>query len=197
MQFDIFFSISQTPVDGVTPDEATSSRTSSSRWRPRMHWASARRGRRVAPVDRGPEAACQCGRPALAGRDRSEHGHLSDGPCGLSSDQEHPRRLGGHEPGLQRRPINGLSRLRPSAPCTHGSRRAAAALHRVLCWAIPVHESCIRNQPRNAVEEAAWPALRGQVFAEACEIFLRLVRGDTLASADVRETWLSRANFPG
>ena len=50
-------------------------------------------------------------------------------------------------------------------------------------------------QPRNAVEEAAWPALRGQVFAEACEIFLRLVRGDTLASADVRETWLSRANF--
>ena len=33
------------------------------------------------------------------------------------------------------------------------------------------------------------------MFAEACEIFLRLVRGDTLASADVRETWLSRANF--
>ena len=31
--------------------------------------------------------------------------------------------------------------------------------------------------PRDAVEEAAWPALRGQVFAEASEIFLRLLNG--------------------
>ena len=30
--------------------------------------------------------------------------------------------------------------------------------------------------PRNAVEEAAWPALRGQIFMEAAEIFLRLLR---------------------
>jgi alkanesulfonate monooxygenase SsuD/methylene tetrahydromethanopterin reductase-like flavin-dependent oxidoreductase (luciferase family) len=49
--------------------------------------------------------------------------------------------------------------------------------------------------PRNPVEEAAWPALRGQVFAEACEIFLRLLRGDTLSSADVSPTILTRANF--
>ena len=31
--------------------------------------------------------------------------------------------------------------------------------------------------PRNSVEEAAWPALRGQIFMEASEIFLRLLRG--------------------
>jgi len=49
--------------------------------------------------------------------------------------------------------------------------------------------------PRNDVERAAWPALRGQVFGEACEIFLRLLRGDTLASNDIRETWLTRDNF--
>lgn len=49
--------------------------------------------------------------------------------------------------------------------------------------------------PRNAVEEAAWPALRGQIFWEAAEIMLRLVRGDTICSDDIRETMLTRANF--
>jgi alkanesulfonate monooxygenase SsuD/methylene tetrahydromethanopterin reductase-like flavin-dependent oxidoreductase (luciferase family) len=49
--------------------------------------------------------------------------------------------------------------------------------------------------PRNAVEEAAWPALRGQIFIEAAEIFLRLLRGDTFASDDIRSTVLTRANF--
>ena len=49
--------------------------------------------------------------------------------------------------------------------------------------------------PRNAVEEAAWPALRGQIFWEAAEIMLRLVRGDTICSDDIRETVLTRANF--
>ena len=49
--------------------------------------------------------------------------------------------------------------------------------------------------PRNAVEEAAWPALRGQIFWEAAEIMLRLVRGDTICSDDIRKTVLTRANF--
>jgi hypothetical protein len=49
--------------------------------------------------------------------------------------------------------------------------------------------------PRNEVEAAAWPALRGQIFAEATEIFLRLLRGEALSSDDIRETWLTRANF--
>ena len=49
--------------------------------------------------------------------------------------------------------------------------------------------------PRDAVEEAAWPALRGQIFIEAAEVFLRLLRGDTFSSEDVRQTILTRANF--
>ena len=49
--------------------------------------------------------------------------------------------------------------------------------------------------PRNAVEEAAWPALRGQIFLEAAEIFLRLLRGDVINSTQIRSTVLSRANF--
>ena len=49
--------------------------------------------------------------------------------------------------------------------------------------------------PRDAVEEVAWPALRGQVFAEASEIFLRLLNGEVVSSDMIRPTVLSRANF--
>ena len=49
--------------------------------------------------------------------------------------------------------------------------------------------------PRDAVETAAWPALRGQIFWEAAEIFLRLLRGDTISSDDIRPTMLTRDNF--
>ena len=49
--------------------------------------------------------------------------------------------------------------------------------------------------PRDSVEQAAWPALRGQIFAEACEIFLRLLNGEVLSSETVRRTVLSRENF--
>jgi hypothetical protein len=49
--------------------------------------------------------------------------------------------------------------------------------------------------PRNAVEEAAWPALRGQIFMEAGEIFLRLLRGDVVNSESTYSTILTRANF--
>ena len=49
--------------------------------------------------------------------------------------------------------------------------------------------------PRNPLEEAAWPALRGQIFWEAAEIMLRLVRGDTICSDDIRKTILTSANF--
>lgn len=49
--------------------------------------------------------------------------------------------------------------------------------------------------PRTPLEEAAWPALRSQIFLEASEIFLRLLRGDTVSSQTVRKTTLTRKNF--
>tara|TARA_Y100001970_G_scaffold43717_1_gene54531 strand:+ start:14906 stop:16153 length:1248 start_codon:yes stop_codon:yes gene_type:complete len=49
--------------------------------------------------------------------------------------------------------------------------------------------------PRDDVEEASWPALRGQVFAEASEIFLKLLRGDVVSTGDIGETVLTRENF--
>ena len=49
--------------------------------------------------------------------------------------------------------------------------------------------------PRDIVEEAAWPALRGLIFGEACEIFLRLLNGEIVNSNTVRKTMLTRSNF--
>jgi alkanesulfonate monooxygenase SsuD/methylene tetrahydromethanopterin reductase-like flavin-dependent oxidoreductase (luciferase family) len=49
--------------------------------------------------------------------------------------------------------------------------------------------------PRDIVEEAAWPALRGQIFAEASEIFLRLLNGEIISTKKIRKTTLSRENF--
>ena len=49
--------------------------------------------------------------------------------------------------------------------------------------------------PRDAVEEAARPALRGQIFSEASEIFLRLLNGEVVSSESVPATTLKRENF--
>lgn len=50
-------------------------------------------------------------------------------------------------------------------------------------------------RPRNAMEAAAWPVLKGKIFQEATEIFLRLLKGEVLASKDVRPKTLSRKDF--
>lgn len=51
-------------------------------------------------------------------------------------------------------------------------------------------------RPRSKTEEVAWPALRGLVFKQATEIFLRLLRGDVLGTKDLATPlWLTRKNF--
>ncbi len=49
--------------------------------------------------------------------------------------------------------------------------------------------------PRDAVEEAAWPVVKNKIFEEATEIFLRLLRGEVLSSDAVTKRWLSRPDF--
>ncbi|MDE0585902.1 MAG: luciferase [Planctomycetota bacterium] len=49
--------------------------------------------------------------------------------------------------------------------------------------------------PRNAVEEAAWPALKGMIFREAAHTFLRLLSGETISSDDIPVTTLAREHF--
>ncbi len=48
---------------------------------------------------------------------------------------------------------------------------------------------------RDAVEAAAWPALKGKILQEAATIFLRLLAGEILSSADSPQTTLRRADF--
>src|SRR3954464_3146943 len=49
--------------------------------------------------------------------------------------------------------------------------------------------------PRNAVEEAAWPVGKNRIFEEATEIFLRLLRGETLNSSMIANRSLQRKDF--
>lgn len=49
--------------------------------------------------------------------------------------------------------------------------------------------------PRNEMEKAAWPALRGKVFREANEIFLRFLKSEVFSSQEVRAQTLKRADF--
>jgi len=49
--------------------------------------------------------------------------------------------------------------------------------------------------PRNDLEKAAWAVLKGKVFQEATEIFLRLLKGEVLASKDVKAKSLKATDF--
>src|SRR5688572_11655493 len=49
--------------------------------------------------------------------------------------------------------------------------------------------------PRNAVEAAAWPVVKNKIFEEATEIFLRLLNGEILNSQKIAPRSLRRADF--
>jgi len=50
-------------------------------------------------------------------------------------------------------------------------------------------------RPRNALEKAGWPAVKGKILLEATEIFLRLLKGEKISRADVTMQSLTRADF--
>jgi alkanesulfonate monooxygenase SsuD/methylene tetrahydromethanopterin reductase-like flavin-dependent oxidoreductase (luciferase family) len=49
--------------------------------------------------------------------------------------------------------------------------------------------------PRDPVESAAWPVVKNKIFEEATEIFLRLLKGETLNSGSIGTRALRRADF--
>ena len=49
--------------------------------------------------------------------------------------------------------------------------------------------------PRDIVEEASWPVMRSKIFREACEIFLRLLSGEIVNSESIAKTILERSDF--
>jgi len=51
-------------------------------------------------------------------------------------------------------------------------------------------------RPRSQTEEAAWPVIRGLVFKQATEIFLKLLRGDVIGTKNLETPlWLTRKLF--
>ena len=49
--------------------------------------------------------------------------------------------------------------------------------------------------PRSPVEQAAWPVVKNRIFRQATEIFLRLIRGDVLSSDEIEPIVLERVDF--
>ncbi len=49
--------------------------------------------------------------------------------------------------------------------------------------------------PRNKTEEIAWPVVKGKIFMEAVEVFMRTLKGECLSSEDVTPKVMTRKNF--
>ncbi len=197
MDFDVFFSISQTPVDGVTPSDATMFRNFMEQ---------------VEAADSLGYGTAWIAEAHLSTEVQKLHKNAVvphwQGEIGLNTDVfQIAHKVFSRTKNIQVGSAV-MNLVCNGGPIARAEQIAAfCTLHgldpeeqRRLCIGFSAGRFQFMNRaygvvPRNEVEAAAWPALRGQVFAEACEIFLRLLRGDTLASTDVRETWLSRANF--
>lgn len=197
MDYDVFFSISQTPVQGVMPDEATMFRNFFDQveaadelgygvaWIAESHLSS-----EVQKTNRNPVIP-----------------HWQ-GEVGLNVDflqlthkvYQRTKRI---ETGSAIMNI-----LCMGGPVAHAERVSAfLALHgldpeetRRIHVGFAAGRFDFMNRasgivPRNAMEAAAGRALKGKIFSEASEKFLRLLLGEELASEDVAKRTLTRADF--
>lgn len=197
MQLDVFFSISQTPVAGYTPDEATMLRNFFEQVR-----AADALGYGTAWV-----AEAHLSTEVQQRHPRAVVPHWK-GEIGLNTDLFQLA----HHVFRQTRQIEVGSAvtnlLCNGGPVARAEQVAAfAALHgldpaerRRLRFGFSAGRFEFMNRayginPRDALEAAAWPVLRGHIFAEACEVFLRLLNGEAIAGIDGRETHLERSQF--
>jgi alkanesulfonate monooxygenase SsuD/methylene tetrahydromethanopterin reductase-like flavin-dependent oxidoreductase (luciferase family) len=197
MKFDVFFSICQTPVAGSMPDEATMLRNFFEQvqaadklgygcaWVAESHLSTEvqKQNRRpVVPHFQGEVGLnvdiCQLAHQVFACTERIEVGAaVMNIVCN-----------GG--------PISAAERL--AAFCAlHGLNEDETRRLRIgfAAGRFEFMNRAYGVDHRDAVEEAAWPAYKGQMFREACHIFLHLLRGDVISSDDIPRTVLSRANF--
>ena len=197
MEYDVFFSISQTPVDGRMPSEAemftnffdevvaADELGFGTAWLAESHFSTEVQKRHVNPVVPHWQGEVglntdflQLSREVFYRTRRIETGSavmnilVNGGPVAAAERIAAFLALHGLDPEEFRRIHVGFAAGR----FDFMSRTTGVA-------------------PRNGVEDAAWPALKGKIFAEAAEIFLRLIRGDVLQSDQVRETTLTRADF--
>lgn len=197
MEFDIFFSISQTPVGGVTPSESV---------------MFSNFFEQVEAADTLGYGTAWVAESHLSTEVQKQHAGAVvphwQGEIGLNTDIFQMA----HKVFARTKNIHVGSAVMNlvcnGGPVARAEQVAAfCSLHgldpeeqRRLCIGFSAGRFQFMNRaygivPRNEVEAAAWPALRGLVFAEATEIFLRLLSGEALSSDDIRETWLTRANF--
>ncbi|MEQ1502835.1 MAG: LLM class flavin-dependent oxidoreductase [Myxococcota bacterium] len=197
MQYDIFFSICQTPVRGVTPSEAQMFRNFFAQveaadelgygvaWVAESHLSSQVQKRSSQPV--------------------IPHW---EGEVGLNVDL---LQLANHVFARTRRIEVGSAIMNivcNGGPVAAAERIAAfLALHgldaserRRIHVGFAAGRFDFMNRaygigPRSEVERAAWGVVKGQLFRRAAEVFVRLLRGDELASDDVPPITLTRDLF--
>lgn len=197
MRFDIFFSICQTNVDGVMPDEKTMFRNFFEQVR--LADALGFGTGWVAET----HLSCQ-----IQKRNPGAVIPQFEGEIGLNTDILQMA----HKVFAQTKRIHIGSAIR-NILCNGGPMAHAEAIRMFLSLhgledsetrlldigfasgRFPFSNVPYGIRPRDAVEVAAWPALRGQIFLEATEIFLRFLRGDIFSSKDVSPKVLRRANF--
>ena len=197
MDFDIFLSISQTPVDGVTPDENTMYTNFfeqlesadklgfGTAWVAQAHLSTEVQKNNKQPVVphwQGEVGLCtDFFQLAHLMFSRTKNIHVGSavmsllthgGPVGIAERVGAFLALHGLDENEKRKLRIGFSA---------GRFEFMARPYGIV--------------PRDIVEEAAWPALRGQIFAEASEIFLKLLNGEIVNSKDIRKTILTRSNF--
>lgn len=197
MQFDIFFSISQTPVDGTLPSEAEMFRNLFHQveaadalgygvaWFAESHLSSEVQKRNARPVIPHWEGEVglnvdfvQLCHQVFHRTRRIEAGSAimnilcNGGPVAAAERVAYLLALHGLNPDERRRVHVGF----------------AAGRFDFMNRAYGIG-------PRNPLEEAAWPVLKGQIFREAATIFCRLLRGDVVHSDEIAPTVLTRDLF--
>lgn len=197
MLFDIFFSICQTPVDGVQPSE----RAMFSNFFDQVQ-AADELGYGVAWVAES-HLSCEV-------QKKNPHAVIPNfkGEIGLNTDilllaphifaRTKKIEIGSAikslfcngGPVAHAESVKTFLNLQQFTPDAHRKLHLGVAAGR-----FPFSSAPYGIVPRSEVEKAAWPALKGKIFAEALEVFLRFLRGDIFSSDEVRPTRLSRADM--
>lgn len=197
MQFDIFFSISQTPVDGYKPSEAEMFRNFFEQVE-----AADRLGYGVAWIAEShlsSEVQKQNSRPVIP----HWHGEVGLNVDFLQISHKIFQRTKRIETGSAI--MNILCMGGPVAAAERVS--AFLALHgldpeetRKIHVGFAAGRFDFMNEasgvlPRNDVERAAGRAFKGKIFSQASEIFLRLLKGETLSSDQIKARTFKRSDF--
>ena len=197
MKFDLFFSISQAPVDGHTPDEATMFRNFF-----RQVESGDRLGYGVAWVAESHYSS------EVQKRHRKPVIPHWEGEVGLNGDILQLATQVFHRTKRIEVGAAVMNIVCNGGPLAHAERVATwASYHglepaesRRLHLGFSAGRFDFMNRvtgvdARNAWEEAAWPQVKSKLMWEATEIFLRALRGDTFAGADIPEYALTREDF--